>query len=200
MGWATTHFQFCVVTLPWCQEKKGRSKHDRRTFAHDQGPARACIGVPKEACCNRPPWVLCRDRVGSPCVAIRFWATGVFVSRHNLSVSRSWCCLMGSLLCRNMTFCVVIAALQCGTEVCCDNVFSIVTGLAVWCRDTVFWCCDRARLVGRCRDRARAKRATESTTRATEYTAYSSFTRDKTVLSCGTVLLLCLWALLKKIK
>ena len=40
---------------------------------------------------------------------------------------------------------------------------SIATRLAVWCRNTVFWCCDRAELAGCCRNRARAKRATERT-------------------------------------
>ena len=36
-----------------------------------------------------------------PCVATGLWAARVFVSRHNLSVSRPWCYLVGSLLCRD---------------------------------------------------------------------------------------------------
>ena len=51
-----------------------------------------------------------------------------------------------------MTFCVTTAALQCGTEVCRNRVFFFVTiGLAVLCRN-------RARLAGRCRDKARSTR------------------------------------------
>ena len=36
--------------------------HDRRTDAHDQGPAHARGGVPGKACRDRFPWVLSRDR------------------------------------------------------------------------------------------------------------------------------------------
>ena len=47
---------------------------------------RVCAGLPREGCCDRPPWALCRDRVGLPCVATGvfsvakgFWAAGTFV-------------------------------------------------------------------------------------------------------------------------
>ena len=36
--------------------------HGRHACVHDQGPARARVGVPGKACCERPPWVLYRDR------------------------------------------------------------------------------------------------------------------------------------------
>ena len=53
-------------------------------------------------------------------------------------------------------FCVATAALQCEAEVCYDRVFFVATGLARLCRDTVFWCRDKAGLAGRCGDLARA--------------------------------------------
>ena len=43
MGWATIHFQSCVVTLQWCYDMRDCS-------------------VPGKACHDRPPWALCCDR------------------------------------------------------------------------------------------------------------------------------------------
>ena len=67
--------------------------HDRHNYVHDQGPMRA--RVPGETRRDRPPWVLRRDRVGSPCVVTgvirvttRFWAVGVWC-RDTVLVSRS---------------------------------------------------------------------------------------------------------------
>ena len=63
--------------------------HYRRACAHDQGPARACVGVLRKACRDRPPWALCRDREGSPSVAIETlvsrqgWLFGV--------MTQPWC-------------------------------------------------------------------------------------------------------------
>ena len=71
-------------------------------------------------------------------------------------------------------FCVVIAALHCGTEVYRDRVFSIATGLVIWCRDTVFWSRDRVELAGRCYNLARATKSV-------------SYAHDRAVLSCGTL-------------
>ena len=44
-------------------------------------------------------------------------------------VSRLWYCIMVFVLCRDMSFCVATAALQCETKVCRDIVF--------FCRDRV---------------------------------------------------------------
>ena len=53
--------------------QEGRNAHGRHVYAHDRRPTRAHAGVPGEGYRERPPFSLCRDRVGSPCVA-----TGVF--------------------------------------------------------------------------------------------------------------------------
>ena len=50
--------------------------------AHAHTTKDLCASVPGKACRDRPPWVLCRDRVFS--VAIGF---GYSVSRHSLSVA-----------------------------------------------------------------------------------------------------------------
>ena len=34
--------------------------------------------VPGMACRDRPPWVICRDKDGSPCVATGCWVAGAF--------------------------------------------------------------------------------------------------------------------------
>ena len=68
---------------------------------------------------------------------------------------------------------------------------SVVTGLAVWCRDIVLWCQDRAGPAGRCLDRAQATKrampATEHTTPVTKRMACASCAHDRAVLSCGTL-------------
>ena len=53
--------------------QEGRGTHGKHVYAHDRRPVRAHAGVPGEGYRNRPLFSLCRDRVGSPCVA-----TGVF--------------------------------------------------------------------------------------------------------------------------
>ena len=68
--------------------QEGHDRHDahgKHIYSHDKRPARAHAGVPGECCCNRPPFSLCCDRVGSPCVATwvfrvvtRRWAAGAF--------------------------------------------------------------------------------------------------------------------------
>ena len=57
-----------------------------------------------------PQRVLCRDGVGSPYVRTVFF---FFMSRQGFGQL--------GLLCRDMTFCVATAALQCGTKVCRDK-------------------------------------------------------------------------------
>ena len=72
---------------------EGHCMHGRRACVHNQGPLRARSGMPGEACRNRHPWVLCRDKVGSPYVATRvfsvateFWAAEAFGV-----VTQFWC-------------------------------------------------------------------------------------------------------------
>ena len=58
----------------------------RALWAHLRVRLRTCTsargGMPRKACRDRPLWVLCRDRVGSPCVAIGVFrvATGFYGS------------------------------------------------------------------------------------------------------------------------
>ena len=123
--------------------------HDKCACVHNRGPARARL--PKKACGNREfpvatemahpasrqRWLtLRRDKVFN--VATGFWAARTFVSRQR-------------------HFIVELKSVV-------TNFFSITTGLAVLCRNIAFWCCDRAGLAGRCRDRART---TERAARAT---------------------------------
>ena len=70
--------------------REGRDVHGRQAYAHDREPTCAC-GVPREAYRDRPPWVLYRDRVGSPCVTI--WVFNGTIRLWQLG-----------LLCRDMTF------------------------------------------------------------------------------------------------
>ena len=84
MEWATNPFQFCVATLQWFRDRRGAT-HSTGAFASIIEDLRA--GVPGKACRDRPPWVLCCDKVGSPCVATMFWAPGVLVLRHNFGVA-----------------------------------------------------------------------------------------------------------------
>ena len=48
MGWAIVHFQFGVVTLQWCHDRRGHGVFGKRSCAHDQGSTRvrACLGRP----------------------------------------------------------------------------------------------------------------------------------------------------------
>ena len=60
-------------------QQEGNDSCGKRVCAQNRGPARLHAGVLGKACCNKPPQVLCRDRVGSPCVATGFWAARVLV-------------------------------------------------------------------------------------------------------------------------
>ena len=73
MGWATAHFQFCVVTLQWCRDRKGAA-HTASASKRMTEDSHTCVGVPGEGYHDRPPWALCRDRVGSPYVATRVFS------------------------------------------------------------------------------------------------------------------------------
>ena len=71
---------------------------------------RARWAVPREACRDRPLLVLCRERVGSPCVATGvfrvatgFYGSWVLVSRHSLGVAIVML-RRGLVSCRDMTF------------------------------------------------------------------------------------------------
>ena len=77
MGWATAHFQFCVMTLQWCRDRRG-AMHAAGSFARTikdlRSRARACHGRPvatnllgfsvaTENPLSRQSWLtLCRDR------------------------------------------------------------------------------------------------------------------------------------------
>ena len=102
MGWATAHSQFCVKTLQWCCDRMGTTY---TTGALVRTIENLCShgGVPGEAHRNKPPWVLCRDRVGSPCVATGFWAARVLVSRHGFGVAPVML-HRGLVSCHDMTF------------------------------------------------------------------------------------------------
>ena len=97
MEWSTTHFQFYVATLQWCRDRRGAA-HSAGAFAHMIEDL--LVGVPGKACRDKPPWVLCRDRVGSPCVATVFWAIGVLVLRHSFGVA-TVVLLSGLVSCRD---------------------------------------------------------------------------------------------------
>ena len=63
MGWATAHLQFCVATLQWCDDRRGAAhKTGTPTRTTEDLSMRAHGGLPREACRDRPPWVLCRNR------------------------------------------------------------------------------------------------------------------------------------------
>ena len=77
--------------------------------------------VPGETCRDKPPWVLRRDRVGSPCVAtgvIRvakgFWAVGV-LCRDTILVLRSDAASLVGFMSRH-DFCVATATLPGGLK------------------------------------------------------------------------------------
>ena len=48
----------------------------------------AHTGVPGEAYRDSPPWVLCRDKVGPPCVAIRVFSVATMVLHCELVLCR----------------------------------------------------------------------------------------------------------------
>ena len=92
---------------------------------------RTCSSVPGEAYRDRPLWVLCRDRVVSPCVATGVFkvATGFYgswglVSRHGLGVATVM--LRRGLVSRR------------------DNSASVWTEA---CHDIFFLCCERVGLL-----------------------------------------------------
>ena len=51
-----------------------------------------------------------------------------------------------------LDFCVATVTLSGGLKYVATEFFSVVIGLARWCRDTVFWCRVRAGLARQCCD------------------------------------------------
>ena len=58
MGWATTHFQLCVATLQWCRARRDAACMTGALKRMTEDP-RARAVVPRKACRDRHPWVLC---------------------------------------------------------------------------------------------------------------------------------------------
>ena len=101
----------------------GRGAHGRRFYVHGREPTRT------RACQGR---------------AVATNLLGLFVATELVHpVSLQGFGQLG-LLCRDMTFCAATSTFHCGTDVCRNRVFSVATGLVVWCRDSAFWCRDSA--------------------------------------------------------
>ena len=81
MGWATAHFQFCVVTLQWCRDGRGAA-HTTGESVRTTEDLRASAGLPREGCRDRPPWALYHDREFSIATELAHP-----VSRHGFLVS-----------------------------------------------------------------------------------------------------------------
>ena len=82
MRWATAHFQFCVVTLQWCCDRRDTTHTTGVPARRTEDPrARACLGRPVKTCLlgcsvalksflSQQSWLtLCSDR---------FWVAGDF--------------------------------------------------------------------------------------------------------------------------